>query len=153
LKILTSVEGGDSYLDRAQAQLASVYLSAGQAEKAESLLSSLVELEGSRSRVEYMSLRILFAAWMWGPRTAEAAIPRYERLLAARLPLRVEASAYRHLAVLQAMRKNFKIARSYIERDREVLEDLGLRAAAAGMSVFEGAVELLANEPSRAETA
>jgi len=154
LKILTSAEGGDSYLDRAQAQLASVYLSAGQAEKAESLLSRLVEVaEGSRSRVEYMSLRILFAAWMWGPRAAEAAIPRYERLLAGRLPLRVEASAYRHLAVLQAMRSNFKIARSYIERDREILEDLGLRAAAAGMSVFEGAVELLANEPSKAESA
>ncbi len=153
LNALALADGGDAYLDRAQALLASLYLSAGQAAKAEDLLSGLVEIQdGSHSRVEYMSLRILFAAWMWGPRSAEAAIPRYERLLTGRLPLRVEASAYRHLAVLQAMRGDFTLARSYIKRDSEILEDLGLRAAAAGMRVFEGVVELLAGEPSRAET-
>jgi DNA-binding SARP family transcriptional activator/tetratricopeptide (TPR) repeat protein len=151
LSDLALVDEGGKYLNRAQALLASVYLSAGHAAKSEELLVGLVENSTARSRVEYVSLRILFAAWMWGPRPAETAIPRYHRLLSGRLPLRVEASAYRYLAVLEGMRGNFNVARSYLERDRSILEDLGLHAAAAGMRVFEGAVELLADEPARAE--
>jgi tetratricopeptide (TPR) repeat protein len=141
-----------TYTYRVQATLASMYLSAGQAARSEQLLLPLVSREkDQRTRLLYVALRILLAAWAWGPRAVGEAIPRCEALLSEEPPLRVEASAYRYLAVLRAMQADFKLARLYVRRDQEILEELGLRAAAAGMRAFHGVVELLAGEPEEAE--
>jgi tetratricopeptide (TPR) repeat protein len=140
------------YADRVRATLASMHLSGGKAAECEELLAPLVaERKGSWTRVQHMSLRVLMAAWVWGPRSVAFAVSRCEAVLAERTPLRVEASASRYLAVLRAMEGRFDEARTYIERDQAILNELGLRAAAAGMQVFRGVIELLAENPSEAE--
>jgi tetratricopeptide (TPR) repeat protein len=47
----------------------------------------------------------------------------------------------------------FDEARSHADRDRSILQDLGLEASVAGMQAFRGIIELLADHPRGAEAA
>jgi tetratricopeptide (TPR) repeat protein len=53
--------------------------------------------------------------------------------------------------VLEAMRKRFDAGREKAARGSSILEDLGRRVTAAGSCYFAARVELLADEPVRAE--
>ena len=64
---------------------------------------------------------------------------------------RIEASAARALAGLTAMEGRFDEALGLLERDREILEDLGLRVAAASAAEIAGSVQLLRGDPVAAE--
>ena len=64
---------------------------------------------------------------------------------------RIEASAARALAGLTAMEGHFADALVLLERDRGILEDLGLKVAAAGATEIAGLIHMLAGEPVAAE--
>jgi tetratricopeptide (TPR) repeat protein len=65
---------------------------------------------------------------------------------------RVAAAALRALAGLSAMVGRFEDAWRYVERDRAILRDLGLRILASSSALIAGQVGLLAGEPQRAES-
>ncbi|MGH3034915.1 MAG: BTAD domain-containing putative transcriptional regulator [Gaiellaceae bacterium] len=103
-------------------------------------------------RAEAYSLNLLLGAGLFGPTRVSDAIRRCEELLA--LPprqQRVKASAYRALAGLVAMEGRFGEARELLEQDRAIIEDVGLRVAAAVASEIWGIVEMLAGDPEAAE--
>jgi predicted ATPase len=103
-------------------------------------------------RAEGYSLNLLLGSWLFGPVAVPEAIRRSEEILA--LPprqQRVKASAYRALAGLVAMEGRFDEARALLERDRAIIEDMGLRVTAAVASEIWGIVEMLAGRPAAAE--
>ncbi len=103
-------------------------------------------------RAEGYSLNLLLGAVLFGPTPVPEAIRRCEELL-GRPPRqqRVKASAYRALAGLVAMEGRFDEARESLERDRAIIEDVGLRVAAAVASEIWGILEMLAGDPEAAE--
>jgi DNA-binding SARP family transcriptional activator len=103
-------------------------------------------------RAEAYSVNLLLGAWLFGPTPVAEAIGRCEELL-GRPPRqqRIKASAYRALAGLVAMEGRFDEARELLERDREIIEDVGLRVAAAVASEIWGILEMLAGDPEAAE--
>jgi tetratricopeptide (TPR) repeat protein len=103
-------------------------------------------------RTEAQSLHLLVGAGFFGPSPVSEAIRRCEEIL-ARLPeqKRIAASAARALAGLRAMEGDFEEARRLIERERRILGELGLAAAAAIATEVYGLVELLAGDPVAAE--
>ena len=103
-------------------------------------------------RAEAYSLNLLLGAGLFGPRPVSEAIERCDELLG--LPprqQRVKALAYRALAGLVAMEGRFDEARELLERDRAIIEDVGLRVAAAVASEIWGILEMLAGRPDAAE--
>jgi class 3 adenylate cyclase/tetratricopeptide (TPR) repeat protein len=103
-------------------------------------------------RAEAYSLNLLLGAGLFGPTPVPDAVRRCEELLGQPLrQQRVKALAYRALAGLVAMEGRFEEARELLERDRAIIEDVGLRVAAAVASEIWGIVEMLAGEPEAAE--
>jgi predicted ATPase/DNA-binding SARP family transcriptional activator len=103
-------------------------------------------------RAEGYSLNLLLGSWLFGPVAVPEAVRRSEEILA--LPprqQRVKASAYRALAGLVAMEGRFDEARALLERDRAIIEGMGLRVTAAVASEIWGIVEMLAGRPAAAE--
>ena len=103
-------------------------------------------------RAEAYSLNLLLGAGLFGPLPVSEAIERCDELLG--LPprqQRVKALAYRALAGLVAMEGRFDEARELLERDRAIIEDVGLRVAAAVASEVWGILEMLAGRPDAAE--
>ena len=103
-------------------------------------------------RAEGYGLNLLLGSWLFGPVPVPEAIRRSEEILA--LPprqQRVKASAYRALAGLVAMEGRFDEARELLERDRTIIDDMGLRVTAAVASEIWGIVEMLAGHPAAAE--
>ncbi|MGH3091799.1 MAG: BTAD domain-containing putative transcriptional regulator, partial [Gaiellaceae bacterium] len=99
-------------------------------------------------RAEAYSLNLLLGAGLFGPLPVSEAIERCDELLG--LPprqQRVKALAYRALAGLVAMEGRFGEARDLLERDRAIIEDVGLRVAAAVASEVWGILEMLAGRP------
>jgi DNA-binding SARP family transcriptional activator len=103
-------------------------------------------------RAEAYSLNLLLGAGLFGPTPVPEAIGRCEELL-GRPPRqqRVKASAYRALAGLVAMEGRFDEGRELLEQDRAIIEDVGLRVAAAVASEIWGILEMLAGDPETAE--
>jgi tetratricopeptide (TPR) repeat protein len=82
----------------------------------------------------------------------EDGLRRCAELLAhTRGALGSEALLTAYSAVLEAMRGRFDAGREKAARGSSILEDLGRRVTAAGASYFAARVELLADEPGRAE--
>jgi AAA ATPase domain/Adenylate and Guanylate cyclase catalytic domain len=87
-----------------------------------------------------------------GPTPAEDALRRCDELLAhTHGALGTEALVTCYSSVLEAMLGRFGAARQKAARGAATLEDLGRRVTAAGVSYFAARVELLADEPVRAE--
>jgi predicted ATPase/DNA-binding SARP family transcriptional activator len=103
-------------------------------------------------RGQAQALHLLVGADLFGPTPIPAARARCEEVMRT-LPgqRRVEASATRALAGLTAMEGRFAEALVLLERDREILEDMGLKVAAAGATEIAGLVHMLAGEPVAAE--
>ena len=103
-------------------------------------------------RGQAQALHLLVGADLFGPTPIPAARARCEEVMRT-LPgqRRVEASATRALAGLTAMEGRFADALVLLERDREILEDMGLKVAAAGATEIAGLVHMLAGEPVAAE--
>jgi DNA-binding SARP family transcriptional activator len=103
-------------------------------------------------RAEAYSLNLLLGAGLFGPLPVPEAIVRCDEVL--ELPprqQRVKALAYRALAGLVAMEGRFDEARDLLERDRAIIEDVGLAVAAAVASEIWGILEMLAGEAEAAE--
>ena len=140
------------YSARVRATLGSAFIFEGKPERARTLLEQVLrETDGPSMRLVNVCKRLLAAAWLWGPVPTSRAVKLCEELLENNPPLRVAASAYRSLALLEAMQGNFSTARTLASRDRGILQDLGLLPAAAAATEVYGAVELLAGDPRRAE--
>jgi hypothetical protein len=87
-----------------------------------------------------------------GPTQAEDALRRCAELLDRTRGARgTEALLTAYSAVLEAMRNRFDAGREKAARGSSILEDLGRRITAAGSYYFAARVELLADEPDRAE--
>ena len=87
-----------------------------------------------------------------GPTRAEDALRRCDELLAHTRGARgTEALLTSYSAVLEAMLGRFDAGRQKAARGSAILEDLGRRVTAAGVSYFAARVELLADEPAGAE--
>jgi tetratricopeptide (TPR) repeat protein len=87
-----------------------------------------------------------------GPTPAEDALRRCAELLDhARGARGTEALLTAYSAVLEAMRNRFDAGREKAARGSSILEDLGRRVTAVGSCYFAARVELLADEPVRAE--
>jgi class 3 adenylate cyclase len=87
-----------------------------------------------------------------GPTPAEDALRRCDELLAQVRGARgTEGLLTSYSAVLEAMLGRFDAAREKTARGTAMVEELGRRVMAAGMSYFAARVELLADEPVRAE--
>jgi DNA-binding SARP family transcriptional activator len=119
--------------------------------------------EASRRSAEYarragdergqaQALHLLVGADLFGPTPVREALARCEEVMAA-LPAqrRVAASALRAMAGLTAMDGEFGLSLELLGRDRAILDDLGLRVAAAGASEIAGLVHMLAGDPETAE--
>jgi len=103
-------------------------------------------------RAEAYSLNLLLGAGLFGPLPVREAIRRCDELLGEPpRQQRVKALAYRALAGLVAMEGRFDEARELLERDRAIIEDVGLRVAAAVASEIWGILEMLAGKPEAAE--
>jgi DNA-binding SARP family transcriptional activator len=99
------------------------------------------------ARIMHLYLGLL----AYGPTPVQDAAKRCEDVLARRrLAPRVRASAFRVLAILRAMQGDFEEARRLVERDRALLEELGLRMGLALAADCYGWIELLAGEPAHA---
>ena len=103
-------------------------------------------------RSQAQALHLLVGADLFGPTPIPVARAHCEDVMRM-LPgqRRIEASATRALAGLSAMDGRFDEALSLLERDREILEDLGLRVAAASAAEIAGSVQLLRGDPVAAE--
>ena len=97
------------------------------------------------------SLNLLLGVWLFGETPVKKAIELAEGILAEAPQRRIEASAYRALAGLKAMQGRFKEARELLERDRAIIDELGLRVASAVAAEIWGMLELLAGDPNAAE--
>ena len=122
--------------------------------KAEELLDrALVHAERADDRHwrdQIVTMRAL--STLSGPAPAEDALRRCAELLAHTHGARgTEALLTAYSAVLEAMRGSFDAGRAKAARGSSILEDLGRRVTAAGASYFAARVELLADEPARAE--
>jgi class 3 adenylate cyclase/tetratricopeptide (TPR) repeat protein len=101
-------------------------------------------------RDQIVSLRGL--SILSGPTPAEDALRRCDELLAHTRGARsVEALLTAYSATVEAMLGRVDVAREKAARASAILEDLGRRVAAASVRYFAARVELLADEPVRAE--
>jgi ATP/maltotriose-dependent transcriptional regulator MalT len=100
-----------------------------------------------------MAMNSLVGAAMFGPTPVQAAVQRCQEMLAQTNGSdRVAAAALRALAGLSAMEGRFDDAWHYMERDRAILRDLGLRILASSSALIAGQIGLLSGETQRAES-
>jgi class 3 adenylate cyclase/tetratricopeptide (TPR) repeat protein len=109
-----------------------------------------------RARDERGEAEIVFwltVALAWGPTPAPDAI-RLGREMLARAEGRplMEGALLHQLALAEAMSGRPEEARQLCARGRDILEELGLRARAAGSTQVAGVVELLSDDPVAAES-
>ena len=138
--------GPSLYAAHVRGALAWPYALQGQSQRAEELIDAI---DPQYARLEVRKL--LPSLWLHGPLPVTRAVEKCEALLAEQPAPRTVASCYRSLAQLRAMTARFGEARLLVERDRLMLEELGLPVFAAATSWVNGAVELLAGEPGIAE--
>jgi len=126
----------------------------GRVTEAEGALRRAIEhaRRAGDERTEAQSLNLFVGAGFFGPSPVAEAVRRCEDVVAS-LPeqRRIVASAFRALAGLRAMEGRFAEARRLAVQDREILEELGLRVAAAMATEVYGLVELLADDAPAAE--
>lgn len=104
------------------------------------------------SRTEALSLHFSIGAAYHGPIPVAEAVRRCEAILAGPTEQpRVQASALRALAGLEALAGEIDRARGLVRRHRELVEDFGLRVTAASASETYGLVELYAGDAAAAE--
>ncbi len=139
---------------RVRMNVAWAYVLRGQMEAAEKILNEVEPVAQRDVRLKNLAReQLLPAVWLYGPLPVKHAKRRCEVLLSTQPALRVAASCYRSLAVLEAMVGNFNEARGLLNRDRELLDELGLPVIAAATPLVQGAIELLAGNPAAAEQA
>lgn len=146
--------GHERGLAKAWVSLAEVPWLRGQAAASEQALERGLAYARSSgdTRTEALALNALAGVAVSGPMPAPRAIKRCERVLEqAPKDGRVAAAAFRALAGLHAMEGRFEEAWSFVQRDREILRDLGLKIVASSSASVAGLVGLLAGEPARAE--
>jgi DNA-binding SARP family transcriptional activator len=97
------------------------------------------------------ALNLYLGAALFGPLPVDEGIARCEEVLAAPPDRASEAAALRALAGLRAMEGRFEDARSLLRRDREIIDELGLRVAAATASEIWTMVEHLDGDYEAAE--
>jgi DNA-binding SARP family transcriptional activator len=98
------------------------------------------------------SVGLLLGAGLFGSLPASEAIRRCEDVLAdEEVPLRVGTQAHRALGALLAMQGRFDEARAHLERDRQLIEEAGLRLALLVSLQTRGEIEMLAGDPVAAE--
>src|SRR5204862_3323634 len=91
----------------------------------------------------------LIGSWM-GPTPVHEAILRCRATLAGSPARQVEAIALTTQGALLAMRADFDEARRVFRRGKEMLEELGLAIAAAGVSQECSDIEMLAGDAAAA---
>jgi predicted ATPase len=98
------------------------------------------------------ALSLVAISVLFGPTPVEQALERCRSLHeGARSARGTAAVMMSYTAVLEAMRGRFDVAREQAARSVAMLEDVGRRMTAAGARYFAARVELLADEPGRAE--
>lgn len=125
-----------------------------RAKEAEGPLQRAIEhaRRGRSRRVEVEATGRWLGSALFGPLSVQEAIRRCEQILGEPpRHRRIEAGAYRALAVLRAMCGDFEDARELNSRAQSIIEDLGLRFFGAIASEGYGMVELLAGEARLAE--
>jgi class 3 adenylate cyclase/tetratricopeptide (TPR) repeat protein len=97
-------------------------------------------------------LSLLALSGLTGPTPVEEALGRCSDLVErARHSRGTAAMVLAYTSVLEAMHGRFPAARESVTKGLWVLEELGRRVSAAGARYFAARVELLADEPARAE--
>jgi DNA-binding SARP family transcriptional activator len=146
--------GDESRLARAWFFHAQVPFYRGRADITETELGHAIQ-HAQRSldeRAEAWSLNLLLASALFGPKPVHDGIALCEHVLARpSQQKRLVASSYRTLAGLTAMTGDFPAAYGLIDRDKELLADLGLSVIAAVAAEVYGIVHLLANDATTAE--
>jgi predicted ATPase/DNA-binding SARP family transcriptional activator len=147
--------GHERGLAKAWVSLAEVPYLRGQAAASEQALErglAFARAAGD-TRTEAIAMSWLIGAAVFGPTPVPTAIQHCQDMLTQTNGAdRVAAAALRALAWLNAMIGRFEDAWLYVERDRAILRDLGLRILASSSSLIAGQVGLLASEPQRAES-
>ncbi|HEX6699176.1 MAG TPA: BTAD domain-containing putative transcriptional regulator [Gaiellaceae bacterium] len=146
--------GHERGLAKAWVSLAEVPWLRGQAEASEHALERGLAYARSSgdTRTEALALNSLVGVAMTGPMPVKAAIERCNEVLEeTRAEGRVAASALRALAGLHAMEGRFDEAWAFMERDRALLRELGLKVVASSSAGVAGWIGLLAGDPVRAE--
>jgi DNA-binding SARP family transcriptional activator len=120
----------------------------------EALDRSLEHARRARDRrLEGNAMHFRVGTVLYGPRRVEEGIAFCRQLLEQyENEPRIVSSAHRGLAGLLAMRGGFDEARTHIAHDREIMERLGLKVAAAAATELYAFVHLLAEELDAAET-
>ncbi len=91
-------------------------------------------------------------ALAYGPTPAPDAVRRCREIAdQVAADRQAQALVLSSLALLEAMQKQFDDARAHARQARALLEELGLRVAAASIAMDAGRVELLAGDPVAAE--
>ncbi len=105
-------------------------------------------------RERWWVLTKLLDGAVFGPRPVEAAIRRCRDVLVLgeQVPS-LEASASAAIAMLEAMRGNFAVARELSGRSRRIAEELGLTQWLGALGNYIGPIELLAGDLAAAERA
>jgi tetratricopeptide (TPR) repeat protein len=144
--------GDDEGLAKAWFILAWIPWVRGQAAATEAALERSIEhgRKAADERAYWQALHLSVGAAVFGPLPVAAGVRRCEQLVAAGESRRVESSAVRALAVFRAMEGNADEARRLVARDRELLQDLGLRFLAAAAAEAYGMVELVLGDPEAA---
>jgi predicted ATPase/DNA-binding SARP family transcriptional activator len=104
------------------------------------------------ARSEAQSLNLSVGASFFGPMAVPEAIRVCEEILAEpEQQRRIQASALRALAGLNAMAGDFDEARRFVAEHKALVQELGLRVTAASAAETYGIVEMLAGDPAAAE--
>ena len=140
-------EGQSRYGERIRGVLAWAYALKGQCRAAEKLVADAAASDQGPTD----AAKLLPSLWLGGPLPVAWAVEKCEALLADPPSPRTAASAYRSLAVLRAMLGEFDEARLLLQRDAEILDDLGLAVLRAAGFSNSATVELLAGRPAEAE--
>jgi tetratricopeptide (TPR) repeat protein len=105
------------------------------------------------SQTEELATNILLGAGILGPLPVPRAVARCEEVLSsAPEGTLLYADGCRALAWLRAMEGDFDEARELARGDRGILGDFGLSVSEAAAAEVYGTIEMLAGEPSAAET-
>jgi tetratricopeptide (TPR) repeat protein len=103
--------------------------------------------EWAESRAQMFMLGTI----LFGPTPVDEGMMRCRELYEGEHPLLVRATAARALGGLRAMAGAFDEARALLERDRAILDDLGLAVVASHAAEVGAMVELLAGDAAAAE--
>jgi DNA-binding SARP family transcriptional activator len=146
--------GGDhGGIARAWHHVAMVHWIQSRAAEMEAVLERAMthaELAGD-SQMQSRILGYLARAIMTGPRPAAEGIERCTAILErAGDDVVLTAVSETMLGMLEAMRGNFSLARSYAEGARRRLDAVGLTMTVAVLQMYSGWIELMAGNPERA---